>query len=102
MKWDWGRLIPSSEYHKLVLSKWPGWDTKSGEPYYVTFPIVKGKNKSSRDIAIEWDDISKGRFWYRDYTEDSMPFVENGETYNTMFVFQYKSDFLKFEEIYNT
>ena len=100
--WDWNRLIPALDYHELTLSNWPGWDKLNNEePAYVRFECTKGNGRQSRDIAIEFDDMAEGRFYYRGFTGDAMPFVKNGETYQSMFVFQYATDFEKFKNHFN-
>lgn len=101
-KWDWLKMIPSWDWHKLVLAGWPGWvvDNALGEPNFATLEIVKGTDKSSRDIAIEWDDLSEGQFYYRDYTKSSLPFIDEGEMYKSIFCFQYLRDAVKFCEVY--
>lgn len=100
--WDWNRLIPALDYHELVLSNWPGWDKPDGkEPAFVRFECTKGEGRQSREIAFEFDDLSQGRFYYRDFTDDAMPFVNVGETYRSMFVFQYASDCEKFKSHFN-
>lgn len=93
--WDWKKLITTEDYHNIALSGFPGWDAKD-----LTFEIVKGQRKSSRDIAIEWDDISECRFYYRDFTNDALPFVREGATYRSGFVFQCESDYHKFKEYF--
>lgn len=100
--WDWNKMITSWDYYELVHLEWPGWnkDPNTNQPYFSNFSILKGTQKSSREIAIEWDDLSEGNFWHRDFTESGLPFVDDGESYNTMFVFQFKRDWERFEEKY--
>lgn len=102
-QWDWNRMIPSWDWHGLVLARWPGWIVNSEveSPNFVTFEIVNEVDKSSREIAVEWDDLSEGQFHYRDYTKYSLPFVSKGEMYKAIFYFQYEQDAIKFAEKYN-
>lgn len=97
--WNWNKMIPSWDYYDLVHIKWPGWnkDPHTEQPYFSRFSIIKGTAKSSYEIANEWDDITQGNFWYRDFTDSGLPFVDDGEKYETLFVFQFKEDWEKFK-----
>lgn len=97
--WDWKRMIPSWDWHKLVLAGWPGWMlSDKDEPNFVTFEIVNGQGKSSREMAIEWDDLAEGQFYYRDYTRRSIPFIGADEMYKAIFCFQYERDAVEFNK----
>ena len=85
---------------QLFLSGFPKWDMDGEMPHNVEFTVRKGVDRSSRDIAIEWDDIGKGKFYYQDWTDDNIPFVREGETYRSSFWFQKASDAKKFVERY--
>lgn len=96
--WDWDKMIPGFDYHKLAVLDWPGWDKiNEGCPAYVQFVCVKGNGQSSREVAIEFDDMAEGQFYYRDFTNSGLPFVEKNESYRSLFVFQRFSDFEKFK-----
>lgn len=96
----WKKLIGSLEWHNLVSIGWPGWDLDTTkEPHYTYLYSTFGKGKQSRDYAIQFDDISQGSFWYRDYTENNLPIIRNGDNYSSRFAFQFKADKDKFEEM---
>lgn len=90
-------MLRMADYYKLVLADWPGWHKPHGsEPPTIGFSCKMGVGKSSREIAIEFDDIAEGNFYYRDFTDSGIPIVSDGEVYRSQFVFQYLSDFEKF------
>lgn len=62
--------------------------------------VVDGHDKSSRDIAIEFDDIAQGHFYYRDWTGSSLPFVSGDELYASGFWFEFESDAYRFVKLY--
>lgn len=99
-EWDWKKLISTSEYLLVSLNNWAGWDREKGEPISICCIHISGSGKQSRDIAIEFDDIAEGKFYYRDYTESSIPIVKDGETYESIFVFQDQSDVIKFINLF--
>ena len=100
-KWDWAKMIPSWDYHALASVGWPGWEKRNSEPDSVALAFTHdGESFRSRDIAIEWDDLAEGQFYYRDYTADAMPFVGAGDKYESIFVFQLLRDAEKFRERY--
>lgn len=90
-EWDWNKMIPSWDFYDIQLSGYPGW-----EPRSIIQEHRKGVGKSSRDQAIEWDDISRGNFHYRDWTESGMPFLSTGEPYRSIFTFQFVGDYMRF------
>ena len=49
---------------------------------------------------MKFDDKAKGLFYYRDWTESSLPFVEEGEIYMSGFWFQKLSDAKHFQELH--
>lgn len=98
--WDWNRMIQSSDYYKLSLVGWPGWDKlERDEPPFVMLTHTHGDGKSSRDLAIEFDDVASMKFWYRDFTDSGIPIVRDGDVYCSMFVFQSIDDMVKFRAI---
>lgn len=99
--WDWKKMIPSWEWHKISFNYYPEWELVDKNPSFVKLAIKKGTDRSSRDIAIEWDDISEGLFYYRDWTEDTFPIVHDKEIYWSGFWFQYKEDALFFCKLYD-
>jgi hypothetical protein len=99
--WDWNRLVPSSVFYKESLDGYPVWDRyASGSCHFVMLEIVHQQDKPSRDIAIEFDDIAEGHFYYRDWTGSSLPFVDSSELYASGYWFELASDAYKFVELY--
>jgi len=94
--WDWRNMLPSSIFHAMLLDGMPGWERDSGI-YQVRFSIIKGVS-SSRQIATWWDDLATGQFYYRDFTDSGLPFVDDGEVYKSSFYFQFKHDAIRFTE----
>lgn len=100
-EWDWNRMIPSWDFNSLSIKGYPGWEmTARDKPFFVMQEITKGAGKSSRQMAIEFDDIANGNFYYRDWTADALPFVEDGETHWTGFWFQNERDARKFVQLF--
>lgn len=97
--WDWKHNVGIMEWHHLY-PKYPGWELEDDKPLYVDLTIKKGRDKSSHKIASEWDDIAEGAFYWRDWTDSGLPFVDKGETYRSAFWFALRSDRDKFKELY--
>jgi len=98
--WDWNKMLRMTDYHKLAIARWPGWDkVDRDEPPTVKMSCVVGEGESSRQIAIRFDDIADGSFYYRDYTQSGIPIVRDGERYGSTFIFQFVSDYEKFCEM---
>lgn len=92
-RWDWNKLIPSWLWHQICLDEYPAWEKEEdGNPASVFIRVEHPKDKSSRTIAIEFDDLCHGAFYYRDFTEDGIPFIRDGDVYHARFWFQFKSD----------
>lgn len=91
---DWSRYMGMTEWHHASFEGWPGWDRDAGaeEPVSVTLLVTKGKDKSSHKMASEFDDIATNDFYWRDWTESSLPFVDDGETYTSKFWFKKRED----------
>lgn len=95
---DWNKLVFSFEYSMIALDGYPDWhiNPETKEPYNLYKTFVGGDNHlSSHSFACKLDDIVDGQFYYRDFTKSGIPIVKDGEEYNSIFVFQYKSDYLK-------
>ncbi len=100
--WDWNKALPIDIWYKLVFAGYPNWEiSPDGNPICVSLRIVNEIDKSSRNIAIEFDDISQGDFYYRDVTNDNIPFVEPKEVYYSYFYFQLGADAYNFSKKYN-
>lgn len=94
---DWKKNISSTEF----FEKYRDWDKVENEEIpVVLIEIRKGIDTSSREMAITFDDISKGKFYYRDYTKNGLPFVEEKEVYWSTFSFEYLEDAKKFAEMF--
>ena len=99
--WDWNKMLASWDYHTLSLDNWLGWEkADNNEPYYLNLKFTYGEENSSRNWAVQWDDLAQGNFWYRDYTESGTPFLEKNDTYESIFAFQFKADYDKFKEAF--
>ena len=92
-EWDWKNMIASDVFYKFQLDGYPGWHKPLLE---VKLEIVNGEDVSSRDMAIKFDDIARGQFWYRDVTQSGLPFVDSGERYRAIFCFQREDDYFEF------
>ncbi len=61
--WDRNKFLPSNIFYEIEFAGYLGWDKNEDFlPIQVSIFSVKGKTKSSKDIAIEFDDISEGLF----------------------------------------
>jgi hypothetical protein len=99
--WDWKKAIPSRSFYQLSIENFPNWEKPNGHnPKTVWLSIIKGLDKSSRIIAIEFDEISQGNFYYRDWTKSGLPFIDDREQYDAIFSFQFISDAEKFHELF--
>lgn len=87
LTWDW---------HRLGFDGYPGWELeptpggiKSHAPTFVKLSHMRGKGDvESSALCTKWDDIAQVRFYQRDWTEDGIPFVREGETYWSGWWFQ--------------
>lgn len=97
----WIKNLSSEDFYTIQYHEYLGWDKINEKTtYYVLLEVVKGNDKSSRDIGVEFDDISHGNFYWRDWTRSSLPFVDDGEIYWSGFSFQFSEDAKKFVELY--
>jgi hypothetical protein len=106
--WDWRAALPSLEWHGISLKGWPGWDRtlvyRRGAIMPADYPptvlITTSKRRaSSRTLAILFDDMARGAFYYRDWTASGLPFVNDDEIYHSRFWFQRESDRAAFERM---
>lgn len=98
--WDWKRALPCDIFHQVSLIEYPGWDRQDGQVLYVKLRLQKNKTKSSRDIAIAFDDMAINNFYYRDHTNSGLPFLSNDEIYHSSFWFSRLKDRDRFLELY--
>ena len=102
----WLKRMLMLDYTDLALNGYPGWETKDQgggwgkAPPTVHLAIKNKVDKSSDDIACEWDDVSEGRFYNRDQSRDGYVFVGEGEYYDAYFYFQKLSDAVAFMKRY--
>lgn len=103
-KLGWKRMIGLHEYNQIAMSGFKGWDKiKNLVGYNVpTVHLIEVTGSDfSKNLALEFDDISDGNFYYRDITEDGSLWIEEDEEYSSIFVFQFESDMLEFVEMLN-
>jgi len=101
----WERMLFQNAFIKLSLDGYPGWEVDdNGSPWFVMFELIylveEGKHCRSRAMAIEFDDVARGIFYYRDWTSSGIPFLRKNETYWSGFWFQYKDDAVRFQETF--
>lgn len=99
--WNWTKKLPSWSITTLALKGFPGFDIDERRltyrlPYEINIFVYPGA-RTSRDIAIEFDDLAQGHFDYGDFTPNMLPF---GDYYSSTFTFQKKADFDLFLEKY--
>lgn len=86
--WDWRAALPSWVWHGMSLDgSTEGW---------LFIKLSHTGSDTSRKIASEWDDVATGLFYYRDWTDSTLPFVAKGETYRSGFWFEKPVDALAF------
>ena len=97
----WIKNLSSSDFYSIQFNNYLGWDKINDKtPYFVLLETIKDKDRSSHEIGVEFDDISHGNFYWRDWTQSSLPFVDDGEIYWSGFSFQFVEDAKKFVELY--
>jgi len=81
----WNHRLLTWNWHGHSIDGYPGWEIeKDRVPAFVKLGHKRGgKNTEveSADISKAWDDIAKGDFYQRDWTDSGIPFVNKGETY---------------------
>jgi hypothetical protein len=83
--WDWKKKLPMTKWHELSLDGYGDWEKISEHPAWVHLTFEWGETRSSRNIAIEADDWVKGHFYYRDWTDSGIPFLNLGDKYESRF-----------------
>ena len=86
--WKW--KYPMVEWHRLSIEHYPGWEIEDEDvPAFVKLTHTRGSgNVESHDLAVAWDDVSKAHFYQRDWTDDGIPFVNEGDIYWSGWWFQ--------------
>ena len=98
---DWNRMLAIDQFYGLQVAGYPGWNLTEGHPATVgPFVVVKGSGPSSREMAVAFDDVATGNFYYRDWTDSGLPFVAGGGAYRSCFWFQYTADAQLFERLF--
>lgn len=87
--WDWLQKVPVWDFHELAVKGWPDWEREPGaeEPLRVNLSFVFGEGESSRKLAVAFDDVATAPFYYRDFTDDGIPFCSKGDPYRSAFWF---------------
>ena len=96
-EWNWRAAIPSWAFSRLLIAGFPGWNV-GREPPCVALHC--SGSRRSREIASATDDVVTGLFYYRDWTETGLPFVEDKEVYRSGFWFQHRADAERFHREY--
>jgi len=104
MNGGWNRMFFTGAFTKIVLAGYPGWETLNDKPCFVMFELVNVANDNkppkSHAMALEFDDIAAGTFYYRDWTSSGIPVLCDGETYWSGFSFQFRDDAVMFQEMF--
>jgi hypothetical protein len=85
----WKHKMLMWNWHSHSIEGYSGWEIEKRE-YDMPVPaFVKLTHRHSKDggdvesstLCNEWDDIAEADFYQRDWTDDGIPFVREGETY---------------------
>lgn len=88
LMWNW---------HSHSLDGYPGWEIENQDetdksqrhPAFIKLTHKRGKGDvESSKLCSEWDDIAEVDFYQRDWTDDGIPFVREGDTYWSGWWFQ--------------
>ena len=100
----WEYKLLSWDWTSLLLAGLPGWEELDKDTSYSVFLEFSRRglktNIRSWEIAVEWDDIAKHNFYYRDWTNTGSPCVGEGQKYWSTFSFQRKKEAVRFQEKY--
>lgn len=78
----WLKKVPTHDWHLISFDQYPGWELEKDHPAFAKLTHVRGPDGvESHKLACEWDDIAIGRFYQRDWTDDGIPFVQEGASY---------------------
>jgi hypothetical protein len=89
----WRHKMESWNFTHHALDRYPGWEIEqrsppasgphgSPAPAFAKLAHTRGVAEAeSADLCREWDDIAAADFYQRDWTDDGIPFVNDGETY---------------------
>lgn len=79
----WLHRLLMWNFNNHALDGYPTWEIeREGSPAFVKLTHTRGNDAvESHKIAAEWDDLAKVDFYQRDWTDDGIPVVRDGDTY---------------------
>jgi hypothetical protein len=79
----WRHRMLSWNWHSHAIEGYPGWEIEIEEsPAFVKLTHKRGVDAiESHEISTAWDDTAAVDFYQRDWTNDGIPFVREGEIY---------------------
>ncbi len=79
----WRHKMLSWNFNMHAIDGYPGWEIeREKSPAFVKLTHVRGKgNVESNTLCNAWDYVAEVDFYQRDWTNDGLPFVAEGETY---------------------
>jgi hypothetical protein len=79
----WAHRLLMWNFNSHALDGYPGWEIEADRsPAFVKLTHRRGPGRvESHALAAMWDDVASVDFYQRDWTEDGIPFVRDGETY---------------------
>lgn len=96
---DWKKKIASKDIEELVTVNFIGWH-KIHDVLLLTVTLTHNTSKSSDEISVNFDDISKGNFFCVDSAKLLYPFVYGNKIHHSYFCFQFLSDATAFVKLY--
>lgn len=86
----WSHRMLMWNWHQHAMDGYLGWEIENPteaskydrHPAFVKLTHVHGKKEvESHVLAAAWDDVATVDFYQRDWTDDGLPTVSNGDTY---------------------
>lgn len=80
----WRHKMLMWNWHSLSFDGYTGWEIEQGErsPAFVKLTHTRGTGDvESSALCNAWDDVAQVDFYSRDWTDDGIPFVREGDTY---------------------
>lgn len=87
----WKHKLLQLHWNLHTLDGYPEWTIEDGAPPFWRLAHVRGPAGSpveSTALCMAWDDVAEVDFYQRDFTEDGIPIVHEGETYWSGWWFQ--------------
>jgi hypothetical protein len=86
----WLHKLLSWNFNMHAMDGYPEWEIeRERSPAFVKLTHVRGKGEvESSSLANAWDDVAMVDFYQRDWTDDGLPFVHEGDTYWSGWWFQ--------------